>query len=107
MNCAFADVRCSAIRRKWRLVRSLRMVPQAAIPIAPPKLRISENRPLADFRRSGGSPPRVNVTVDADENGEARPRNASGNSISLPAPLIHHECEQPHGHSVARQAEHQ
>src|ERR1700730_11919362 len=101
MNCAFADVRCSAIRRKWRLVRSLRMVPQAAIPIAPPKLRISENRPLADFRRSGGSPPRVKVTVDADENGEARPRKRQWPQHLLPAPLSRHECEQPHGYPVA------
>src|SRR6516225_529504 len=82
MNCALADVRCSAIRRKCRLVRSLRIVPQTAMPMAPPKLRINENRPLADFRRSGGNPPRVNVTVDGDANGEAIPRNASGTSIS-------------------------
>src|SRR6516164_9684359 len=82
MNCGFADVQCSAMRRKWRLVRSLRIVAQAAMPRAPPRLRISENRPLADFSRSDGSPPRVNVTVEGEEKGEATPRKASGSSIS-------------------------
>jgi hypothetical protein len=31
----------------------------------PPRLRMSAKRPLADFRRSGGKSPIVNVTVDA------------------------------------------
>ena len=49
---------------------------------APPRLRISVKRPLAALTRSGESPPRASVTVDAMANGVAKPRNASGHSIS-------------------------
>ena len=82
ISSLLAEVRCSAIRRKCRLVRSLSRMPHPAIPIAPPKHRIKANRPLADGTRSGAAPPRASVVVDASANATATPRKASGVSIS-------------------------
>ena len=60
------------------MVRSFRIVPQPAMPIAPPRLRIRLNRPEANFSRSGGITPRVSVTVGATANCWEKPRNACG-----------------------------
>jgi hypothetical protein len=57
-------------------------VADTAMPMAPPRLLMSAKRPLADFRRSGGKLPIVNVTVDAIAKGTAMPRKANGSSIS-------------------------
>src|ERR1700733_14353694 len=81
-KAALVELRCSGSRRKCRFARSLRMVPQAAMPMAPPRLRIRLNRPEASFSRSGGRPPRVSVTTGATANIWEKPRNACGSSNS-------------------------
>src|SRR5260370_16462331 len=44
---ALVELRCSASRRKCKLVRSFRMVAHAAMPTAPPRLRIMLKIPIS------------------------------------------------------------
>src|SRR5690349_24085907 len=44
--------------------------PQAAMPMAPPRLRIRLNSPEASLSRVGGRPPSVSVTVGATARSE-------------------------------------
>ena len=71
-----AGVKFDAIAWKWKLVRSLRIAPQTAMPTAPPRLRIILNSPLAYLSRSGGRLPRPRLTLGATANTWGKPRNA-------------------------------
>ncbi|MNP27415.1 hypothetical protein D3C76_1203250 [compost metagenome] len=65
------------------MVRSLRMVAHAAMPMAPPRLRIRLNNPEACLSRAGARPPRVKVTAGGTASCWAIPRRACGSINSL------------------------
>ena len=78
--------RCSARRRKCRLVRSFRIVPHTAMPIAPPRLRIRLNRPDASFSRSGASPPKRQRSPSAPRRTAARSRGTPAAAAARASP---------------------
>ncbi len=79
-----AAFKWSARCRKCKLVRSLRIVPQKAMPIAPPRLRIMLNNPLAYFRRAGGRLPSPRFTAGATTNTCGNPRRICGRKSCAP-----------------------
>src|SRR5258705_2530329 len=93
---ALAELRCSASRRKCKLVLSFKIVAHAAMPMAPPKLRIMLNSPLAYLSRFGGRLPKPRFTAGGTPPtlGE-NPQNFWGKRSAAPPPLgrkmqLHH-----------------
>ena len=67
----------------WPGVRSVRMVSMAAMPMAPPRLRIRLNSPLASATSCGGQPSSARRVAGRRQNITARPRSTCGqNSAS-------------------------